>query len=215
MISILVLVGLAVVWAIVVFPDVVRWISNNRRGDTIRTFNSQLSSLGRSNAVRDDNVIDLRDRMISPLVPGNSMRVPESEVVPIGARKSVNASPDGLKPAQQRSAQSPDRSSAQSAPRPVSPAVRKRRQDVLVALGAACLLTLLATIAFGPAFLYLHLLADVFLVGYLVALQRTVSSGSAARRPGGHNTVSPVGGLAPTGTVGMRSHVVEPRRIAN
>lgn len=214
MISILVLVGLAVVWAIVIFPDVVRWISNNRRGDTIRTFNSQLSSLGRSNAVRDDNVIDLRDRMISPLASGSSLKAPDREVVPIGSRKSASAA-GGPRLAEPRSAQTSHGYVARPAQRPVSPAVRKRRQDVLVALGAACLLTLLATIAFGAAFLYLHLLADVLLVGYLVALQRSISGGSAVRHSSGQNTVSPVGGLAPTGTSGMSAHVVEPRRIAN
>ena len=199
MISILVLVGLAVVWAIVIFPDVVRWVSNNRRGDTIRTFNSQLSSLGRTNAVLDDrersnrldantatgnrnNVIELRDRMVAPAVPG-----PPQSVTP-----------------------------QRPAPKGVSPAVRKRRQDVLVALGAACLLTLLATIAFGPVFLYLHLIADALLVGYLLALQHVVSGGAASRRQTSMgNTLSPVGGFADNPAVGMHTQVVEPRRIAN
>ena len=210
MISILVLVGLAVVWAIVIFPDVVRWISNNRRGDTIRTFNSQLSSLGRSNAVRDNNVIDLRDRMVSPVGPGNALRAPNRVVQPVGSPLRAGAVGD-------RSRRSPGSHAAArpAQPRPVSPAVRKRRQDVLVALGAACLLTLLATIAFGPVFLYLHLLADVLLVGYLVALQRTITGGATVTRHARHGSPAPLSGPVRSDNLGVRPQVLEPRRIAN
>ncbi|MGI9577069.1 MAG: hypothetical protein ACR2OH_02585 [Microthrixaceae bacterium] len=213
MISILVLAGLAVVWAIVIFPDVVRWISNNRRGDTIRTFNSQLSSLGRSNALRNDNVIELRDRMVSPSSTGSALRAPSRDVIPIGSQQHERVASD------QRPQQPQPRPVAQSevagpSPKPVSPAVRKRRQDVLVALGAACLLTLLATIAFGPVFLYVHLLADALLVGYLLLLQRAISGKAAPRSATSHST-APIGSLAPTGTAGVRSSIVEPRRIAN
>jgi hypothetical protein len=44
---------------------------------------------------------------------------------------------------------------------------QQRRQDVIVALSAAALLTLLATVAFGGAILYLHLLVDLLFVAYL------------------------------------------------
>ncbi len=211
MISILVLVGLAVVWAIVIFPDVVRWISNNRRGDTIRTFNSQLSSLGRSNAVRDNNVIDLRDRMVSPVGPGNARRAPNRVLQPVGSAPRTGAAGDRT----QRTP-GPHAAAARPAqPRPVSPAVRKRRQDVLVALGAACLLTLLATIAFGPVFLYLHLLADALLVGYLVALQRTITGGATGPRHARHGSLAPLSGPVRSDDLVVRPQVVEPRRIAN
>ena len=69
---------------------------------------------------------------------------------------------------------------ASSAPRPVSPAVRRRRQEVLVGLGAAALLTLVCTVAFGGPFLVLHLLADVLLLAYVVALAK-VNQAPAAR----------------------------------
>jgi hypothetical protein len=209
-ISILVLVGLAVVWAIVIFPDVVRWISNNRRGDTIRTFNSQLSSLGRSNAVRDNNVIDLRDRMVSPVDPGNARRAPKRVVQPVGSALRTGAVGDRT----QRTP-APHAAARSAQPRPVSPAVRKRRQEVLVALGAACLLTLLATIAFGPVFLYLHLLADALLVGYLVALQRTITGGAMGPRHARHGSLAPLSGPVRSDDLVVRPQVVEPHRIAN
>ena len=44
---------------------------------------------------------------------------------------------------------------------------QQRRQDVIVGLGAASLLTFLATIAFGGPLLFLHLAVDVALLGYL------------------------------------------------
>ena len=81
-----------------------------------------------------------------------------------------------------------------SAPRAVSPRVRKRRQDVLVTLGSAVGLTLLATVAFGGAFLYLHLLADVLLIAYLLLLAQ-VTGGSRRCRP----QRRAVEGLAPLG----------------
>ncbi|MCP4435524.1 MAG: hypothetical protein GY812_08520 [Actinomycetia bacterium] len=190
MIPILVILGLAVVWAIVLFPDVFRWVSNNRRGDTIRSFNNQLSSLRHSSPVgRGDNVIDLRDRMVATARPAGSVT------------GSAGRGPAG----------------ADSRPRPASPAMRKRRQDVLVALGSAALLTLLATLAFGSAFLYLHLLVDALLVGYLVLLQRVVALGQPVRRPRERTKPSAgsMGQLAPLSGPMGRTHTVEPRRIAN
>ncbi len=44
---------------------------------------------------------------------------------------------------------------------------QQRRQDVIVGLSAAALLTLLATVAFGGVMLYLHLLVDLLFVAYL------------------------------------------------
>ncbi len=150
MISILVILGLVLVWAVVLLPDLASKVSSVRRSDPIRSFNSQLSSLGRSAPVhRDDNVIDLRSRKQGTLKPRIS----------VVADSSLSSS-------------SPLGSNPPAGPRPVSAAMRKRRQDVLLSLGAAVLLTLLATVAFGGAFLYLNLVADVLLAAYLVALQR-------------------------------------------
>ena len=200
--SVLVLIGLAIVWAIVIFPDVARWVSQNRRGDSIRTFNTQLSSLGRSRPA-GDNVIDLRDRMVRPVAGGSGLRAP--------ARNSRSTSP-GPTPIRSAATAAPP---AASAPRALSPTVRKRRQDVLVSLGAASLLTLLATIAFGPFFLYVHLLTDALLVGYLVLLQRATTAAGGARSDVAHRVADPARDIASPAVLGSQARVMEPRRIAN
>ncbi len=205
MISKLVIVGLIVVWTIVLLPDVMSRISS-RRGDTIRSFNSQLSSLRRSSSAgRGDNVIDLRDRTVRSLSPVRS------------------GAPHFQSPAHSRSSSrvpstSPGMLSSTSVaggPRPVSPAVRKRRQDVLVALGAAAGLALLATVAFGGFFLYLFLMAAGLFATYLVLLQQAGASRPRTR------SVSPVPARMPAGgnyaSLGSATPMspVEPRRIAN
>ncbi|MEI2699509.1 MAG: hypothetical protein V9E94_14670 [Microthrixaceae bacterium] len=48
-VSTLVLLGLAVVWAIVLLPEAMKRISKARSGDSIRSFNHHLSSLQRGN----------------------------------------------------------------------------------------------------------------------------------------------------------------------
>jgi hypothetical protein len=58
--------------------------------------------------------------------------------------------------------------------------VRRRRQEVLTVLASAALLSLLCTVAFGGPFLLVHLLADVLLLAYVVALSR-VAQAPAAR----------------------------------
>nr|HNN38951.1 hypothetical protein [Microthrixaceae bacterium] len=58
-VSTLVLLGLAVVWAIVLLPEVLKRVSKARSGDSIQSFNSQLSSLQRRPA-GGSNVVDLR-----------------------------------------------------------------------------------------------------------------------------------------------------------
>jgi len=174
-VSTLVFLGLAVVWAVVLLPEVLRKLSGLRGSDTIRSFNQQLAVLDRSGNRR-------ADRSLAPASPSN--------VIDLGSRNRRAAAP---------------------AARPVSPAVRRRRQEVLTVLGSAALLTLLCTVAFGGAFLALHLLADALLVGYVVALAR-VSQQAPAARPavryaGGPDRIR-------TATVG-RSMPAPARRIAN
>jgi hypothetical protein len=88
--------------------------------------------------------------------------------------------------------------------------VRKRRQDVLIALGAAALLTLLATVAFGGVFLYLHLVADILMAAYLIALQRVVTT-QAAHVPSAPGHAYPERVAAPT----LAPRLLEPQQIAN
>jgi hypothetical protein len=164
----LVFLGLAVVWAIVLLPEVVRKVAGGRHSDTIRSFNRQLSVLDRSGGreASAPNVIDLRTR---------------------------NATP---------------------ATAPVVPAsVRKRRQDVIMVLGSAAVLTLLCTVAFGGVFLVLHLIADVLLVTYLVLLNQANQAGHAAAarqaRPAWERGQDDLR----TATVGRATPA--PRRVAN
>ena len=70
-----------------------------------------------------------------------------------------------------------------AAPLAVSPAVRKRRQDILVGLGAAAVLTLLCTVAFGEKFLLVHVAADLLLLGYVLLLHQTTNATQSAPAP--------------------------------
>lgn len=175
----LIFLGLAVVWAVVLLPELARKIAGSRHSDTIRSFNQQLSVLDRSGASTTtshrplseprgrSNVIDLTSR---------------------GGVRTPSAGPT-------------------AAPAPVSPWVRKRRQDILIGLGSVAVLTLLCAVAFGGVFLLAHLVADVLLVAYLVALaqvRRAPAAPVAAGRIAAMSEPSPIHRVAPA-----------PRRIAN
>ena len=205
MISKLFIIALIVVSILVLLPDLLARIPRGRRRDTIRSFNRQLSSLGRSAPVsRGDNVIEFRSRSVTP-IGATSADEPEPAPLP-RPRAARSAAPAAVRNQEVRPQHQ------------VSAAVRKRRQDVLMCLGAAVLLTLLATIAFGGAFLYLQLLADVLFAAYLVALQRAGAAGHAttvsltARRA---QRARSTGALAPLSGSAGRTHTVEPGRIAN
>lgn len=162
----LIILLLIIVWTIFLLPDIARVLSRTRRSDSIRSFSTQLSSLGRANGNgRDDNVIDLRTR--------SSLNAPRRIVE---RSESMPATPQ-LKPrpagGQARDQRTVPRQAASS--RQVSPAVRKRRQDVLITLGSSALLTLLAAVAFGGFFVVLHVLVDLLLVAYLVLLAQVMS----------------------------------------
>ncbi len=173
----LVFLGLAVVWAIVLLPEVVRKVAGSRHSDTIRSFNQQLSVLDRSggrSGTGRSNVIDLRSREDRP----------------------------------ERSAAAPQ----------VPLAVRKRRQEVLTVLGSAAVLTLICTVAFGGAFLLLHLVADALLITYVVLLnQANAAAAARAAGPARSSLAAPAWDRGPDGlrtaTVGRATPA--PRRIAN
>ena len=174
----LIFLGLAVVWAVVLLPELVRKVAGSRHSDTIRSFNQQLSVLDRSGRSSS--------RMDEPARQASRAR---SNVIDLSARSG-------------RGNSSPARSTAAVAP--VSPWVRKRRQDVLIGLGSAAVLTLLSAVAFGGAFLVLHLLADLLLVAYLVALVQVRQAPVAAGRVAAMAEPTPVHRAAPA-----------QRRIAN
>ena len=176
-VSTLVLLGLAVVWAIVLLPEVLKKLSGVRSGDSIRSFNHQLSSLQR---------------------PGSRSGAPSagsSNVIDMRSRAGTESAPA----------------------RAVSPGVRRRRQEILTALGAAAVLTLLCTVAFGGPFLLLHIVADLLLVAYVVALYQVTNAPAPAART--HDGYA-IGGRsdraagAEFGAVG-RVTPVNARRIAN
>jgi hypothetical protein len=77
----------------------------------------------------------------------------------VSARRSASQLPPGYGPVGRRSVMSLDEA-------------RKRRRDVLFALVGAALVTLVAAVLVGGAFVWLHLLADVLVGGYVVLLVR-------------------------------------------
>lgn len=173
----LIFLGLAVVWAIVLLPELARKVAGSRHSDTIRSFNQQLSVLDRS---------------------GSSERGARSNVIDLRSR-----------------AQAPSGHPASAAPVPLS--VRKRRQEVLTVLGAAAVLTLLCTVAFGSVFLVLHLLADALLVTYVVLVNQA-NQAAAARVAAPQQRRS--AGAAWDGDASLRTATVgratpSARRIAN
>jgi hypothetical protein len=163
--STVVLLGLAVVWAIVLAPEVLRRASGMRRVDPVHAFHRQMSSLdrngGRSSSRPGTNVIDLR---------GPSRTARPSSARPMQRPTSARYGGVPQRPVRQ-------------APRPiVSTRTQKRRQDVLIVLVAAAVLTLLCAVAFGGAFLLLHLVADVLLVAYVLLLNRSAQMAARPRR---------------------------------
>ena len=91
--STLIFLGLAVVWAVVLLPEVFRKLSGTRSSDSIRSFNQQLSVLHRRSSTQDassSNVIDLRGRSNgrSGVRPASGAKVaPASRPVPMSVRK--------------------------------------------------------------------------------------------------------------------------------
>jgi len=88
-VSTLVFLGLAVVWAVVLLPEVLRKLSGFRSSDTIRSFNQQLAVLDGSGRRR-------ADRGLAPAAPSN--------VIDLGSRgrRPQVAAPRGVHPAVRR-----------------------------------------------------------------------------------------------------------------
>jgi hypothetical protein len=145
-ISTLVLLALAAVWAVVLAPEFLRRAGSLRTGDSVSTFARQLSSIGRNVATRRPDAGRAFGQGLANIPPARS-----AEVVDLRSRQTAAPA---------------------STP---SPAVRRRRQEVIGGLVAAAVLTLLCTIAFGGAFIVVHLLVDALLVAYLYLLFRLVS----------------------------------------
>lgn len=169
--STIVLLGLAVIWAIVLIPEGVKRFGAIRRGDSIRSFNEQLS------------VLDKTGRR----VPRESLQSQApSNVVPLRAPRPSAAT-------MQRAAN-----------RGPSLAVRRRRQSIITSLATAAIVSLIPAVAFGGAFFVgLHLVIDLALAAYLVALMqvRQRETQNVARQFAQPVAAQPV--------------VATPRRVAN
>ncbi len=198
-VSTLIFLGLAVVWAIVLLPEVLRKLSVGRRTDSIRSFNHQLSVLHRSGNRRGADL----PGMPRPVSLNSS-----------SARTSSNArnSSSNVIDLRDRS----NAAAAQTSQAKISPSVRRRRQDVLVVLGAIAVLTLLCTVAFGSVFLVPFMLSAALLVGYVFLLNQANQSAGMVQQRAQRSGLVPASSLPSslqTSTVGRATPA--PRRVAN
>ncbi len=198
-VSTLIFLGLAVVWAIVLLPEVLRKLSVGRRTDSIRSFNHQLSVLHRSGNRRGADL----PGMPRPVSLNSS-----------SARTSSNArnSSSNVIDLRDRS----NAAAAQTSQAKISPSVRRRRQDVLVVLGAIAVLTLLCTVAFGSVFLVPFILSAALLVGYVFLLNQANQSAGMVQQRAQRSGLVPASSLPSslqTSTVGRATPA--PRRVAN
>ena len=198
-VSTLIFLGLAVVWAIVLLPEVLRKLSVGRRTDSIRSFNHQLSVLHRSGNRRGADL------------PGMPRPV---SLKSSSARTSSNArnSSSNVIDLRDRS----NAAAAQTSQAKISPSVRRRRQDVLVVLGAIAVLTLICTVAFGSVFLVPFMLSAALLVGYVFLLNQANQSAGMVQQRAQRSGLVPASSLPSslqTSTVGRATPA--PRRVAN
>ncbi len=192
-VSTLIFLGLAVVWAIVLLPEVLRKLSVGRRTDSIRSFNHQLSVLHRSGNRRGADLPGM-PRPVS--LNSSSARNSSSNVIDLRDRSNAAA--------------------AQTSQAKISPSVRRRRQDVLVVLGAIAVLTLLCTVAFGSVFLVPFMLSAALLVGYVFLLNQANQSAGMVQQRAQRSGLVPASSLPSslqTSTVGRATPA--PRRVAN
>ena len=161
-----VLVGLAVMWAIVLLPDVLRRLQIRRSADSIGMFSRQLSLLERSNSV--SALAPRRD-----LTPPSQRQAPSGQWTGGAAQASIAPRSNVVDFAQRqhRSAHATGHSASSrgvaTTGNTVPATAAQRRQDIIVGLGALALLSLLAMFTFGGALLYVHLAVDVLLIAYL------------------------------------------------
>jgi hypothetical protein len=127
-----VLILLAIVWAIVLVPPLVRNRADLRPGSSVSSFRQDLAVIGRT-------------------TPTSAFRPSSLPAIGPGAPSARSAAPLAGTPSGRAAA-------------------RKRRRDVLFALGGVVGFTFLLALAFGGPLLLLHLLADGALAGYLYLL---------------------------------------------
>ncbi len=202
-VSTLVLLGLAVVWAIVLLPEAMKRISKARSGDSIRSFNHHLSSLQRGNPHASTAPVRVAPGRVAP------GRVAQGR----GNQRDGGRSSNVIDMRSGLARGSVAVGSRSASPAEVHPAVRRRRQEVLTVLGSASVLTLLCSVAFGGPFLVLFLVSAALLVAYAVALFQVMSSPQTARNL--HGSVDPLRPAHLDDLHGVRISAVSPRRVAN
>lgn len=209
-VSTLIFLGLAVVWAIVLLPEVLRKLSVGRRTDSIRSFNHQLSVLHQSGNRRGADL----PGMPRPVSLNSTSLNSSSARTSSNARNSSSSRTSSSNVIDLR-----DRSNAaaaQTSQAKISPSVRRRRQDVLVVLGAIAVLTLLCTVAFGSVFLVPFMLSAALLVGYVFLLNQANQSAGMVQQRTQRSGLVPASSLPSslqTSTVGRATPA--PRRVAN
>lgn len=207
-VSTLVLLGLAVVWAIVLLPEAMKRISKARSGDSIRSFNHQLSSLQRGNPHASTAPVRVAPGRVA------QGRVAQGRVAQgRGNQRDGGRSSNVIDMRSGLARGSVAVGSRSASPAEVHPAVRRRRQEVLTVLGSASVLTLLCSVAFGGPFLVLFLVSAALLVAYAVALFQVMSSPQTARNL--HGSVDPLRPAHLDDLHGVRISAVSPRRVAN
>lgn len=181
-----VLVGLAVLWAIVLLPDFIRRASTRSSHDTIGSFKHHLSVLERANPVhspltgvgdRPSNVVPLVPRSTppqgslepAPLAPPRPVQPIRS--VPVASRRGPVRPTAAAAPRQGVHARRPSPTqrpaSAQRHSVDGAAVAQRRRQDIITGLFAASLLSFLAYLSFGGPLLIAHVVIDVLLVLYV------------------------------------------------
>lgn len=145
--SILALVALAILWSIVLIPDLIRRGAASRRGDSIGNFTRQLSVLDSATPHRGARAAARSNQGPRPATP--APRIAPSNTVTM-AQARVEA----------------------EAPLPPAPKTRlqQRRQDVLTGLVAAAALSFLGTFSFGGPMIIVNAICDGALVAYMAAL---------------------------------------------
>lgn len=198
-----VLVGLAVLWAIVLLPDIIRRASTRSSHDTIGSFKHHLSVLERANPVHSPLTgVDGRFSNVVPLVPRSTPPQGSVESAPLSAPQPVPP----MRAVQATARRRPVRPVAASAQRqgvharrPAQPtrqgsnsrarvdgaaAAHRRRQDIITGLFAASLLSFLAFLSFGGPMLIVNVVIDVLLVLYVgLVLLATPRERQAAPSP--------------------------------
>lgn len=202
--STLIFLGLAVVWAVVLLPEAVKRFSRMRRSDSIRSFNHQLLALDRSGPSTGGPARDLRS-------------VPSRHGNQGGPLSALDNNVIDLRPAQGGTTGRASRPNSESVhARQISPAVRRRRQEITATLVAAVVLTLLCLLAFGRAFLVPQLIADVLLATYLYLVaqaNRAIAMPVAVGAPARHGSLR-VGGSSGSPSIRIRTVHDDAPRVA-